>query len=413
MVNQTKRYELRLYDRTLLVFSAMADTFGNVSLSVLDGDEDARGLFPLPLTRDLGRNSLKEWLDTRVVPKNRRFVDKILAQAGLTPGDTMGIIDVCLGLSINDAYWVVPEGFAGTFTDYNLFDNELDEALALTAYTGYTSTQHRRAGLSTEWTTDGQYPKAWRRVDNALLLFKAGTEGYANSGMEPYSEFFAARAAEAFGIPHVDYDLEKWQGKLASVCPLMHDKDTAFVPFWPATGQSRFPANLAAAARVSPEAFESLRDMLVFDALVCNVDRHANNYGFLRDNHTGKMLSFAPLFDHNLALFPGDMASDFDDWPRKAGSQTPAGSNLPFDQVLQVIMAERHREALRRMLSFELTNHPVCPVDEERLDALNRYLGERARQMLAIEPTSSADVLARIEGTLPEDAFVPAAAVGV
>lgn len=413
MVNQTKRYELRLYDRTLLVFSAMADTFGNVSLSVLDGDEDARGLFPLPLTRDLGRNSLKEWLDTRVVPKNRRFVDKILAQAGLTPGDTMGIIDVCLGLSINDAYWVVPEGFAGTFADYNLFDNELDEALALTAYTGYTSTQHRRAGLSTEWTTDGQYPKAWRRVDNALLLFKAGTEGYANSGMEPYSEFFAAQAAEAFGIPHVDYDLEKWQGKLASVCPLMHDKDTAFVPFWPATGQSRFPANLAAAARVSPEAFESLRDMLVFDALVCNVDRHANNYGFLRDNHTGKMLSFAPLFDHNLALFPGDMASDFDDWPRKAGSQTPAGSNLPFDQVLQVIMAERHREALRRMLSFELTNHPVCPVDEERLDALNRYLGERARQMLAIEPTSSADVLARIEGTLPEDAFVPAAAVGV
>lgn len=413
MVNQTKRYELRLYDRTLLVFSAMADTFGNVSLSVLDGDEDARGLFPLPLTRDLGRNSLKEWLDTRVVPKNRRFVDKILAQAGLTPGDTMGIIDVCLGLSINDAYWVVPEGFAGTFADYNLFDNELDEALALTAYTGYTSTQHRRAGLSTEWTTDGQYPKAWRRVDNALLLFKAGTEGYANSGMEPYSEFFAAQAAEAFGIPHVDYDLEKWQGKLASVCPLMHGKDTAFVPFWPATGQSRFPANLAAAARVSPEAFESLRDMLVLDALVCNVDRHANNYGFLRDNRTGKMLSFAPLFDHNLALFPGDMASDFDDWPRKAGSQTPAGSNLPFDQVLQVIMAERHREALRRMLSFELTNHPICPVDEERLDALNRYLGERARQMLAIEPTSSADVLARIEGTLPEDAFVPAAAVGV
>lgn len=177
-----------------------------------------------------------------------------LAQAGLTPGDTMGIIDVCLGLSINDAYWVVPEGFAGTFAAYNLFDNELDEALALTAYTGYPSTQHRRAGLSTEWTTDGQYPKTWRRIDDALLLFKAGTEGYANSGMEPYSEFFAAQAAEAFGIPPVDYDLEKWLGKLASVCPLIHDKDTAFVPFWPATGQSRFPANLAAAARVSPEA---------------------------------------------------------------------------------------------------------------------------------------------------------------
>ena len=48
MVNQTKRYELRLYDRALLVFSAMADAFGNVSFSVLDSDDDARSLFPLP-----------------------------------------------------------------------------------------------------------------------------------------------------------------------------------------------------------------------------------------------------------------------------------------------------------------------------------------------------------------------------
>ena len=42
MVNQAKRYELQLY------FSAMADAFGNVSFSVLDSDDDARSLFPLP-----------------------------------------------------------------------------------------------------------------------------------------------------------------------------------------------------------------------------------------------------------------------------------------------------------------------------------------------------------------------------
>lgn len=324
----------------------------------------------------------------------------------------MGIIDVCLGLSINDAYWVVPKGFAGTFAAYNLFDNELDEALALTAYTGYPSTQHRRAGLSTEWTTDGQYPKAWRRIDDALLLFKAGTEGYANSGMEPYSEFFAAQAAEAFGIPHVDYDLEKWQGKLASVCPLMHDKDTAFVPFRPATGQSRFPANLAAAARVSPEAFESLRDMLAFDALVCNVDRHANNYGFLRDNRSGTILSFAPPFDHNLAFSRRHGYGLRRVAPQ--GRQPDARRQQP---ALRPGAPSGHdRAAPRGAAPYTLLRadeHPVYPVDEERLDALNRLLGARVRQMLAIEPTSSADVLARIEGTLPEDAFVPAAAVGV
>ena len=48
MVNQAKRYELRLYDRALRGFSAMADAFGNVSSSVLDSGDDARSLFPLP-----------------------------------------------------------------------------------------------------------------------------------------------------------------------------------------------------------------------------------------------------------------------------------------------------------------------------------------------------------------------------
>lgn len=32
--------------------------------------------------RYLGQNPLKEWLDTRVVPKNRRFADKISPKQG-------------------------------------------------------------------------------------------------------------------------------------------------------------------------------------------------------------------------------------------------------------------------------------------------------------------------------------------
>lgn len=70
------------------------------------------------------------------------------------------------------------------------------------------------------------------------MLYKSGTEGYANAGTEPYSEFFTAQAAQAFGIDHVPYALEEWKGRLASVCPLMHKPSTAFVPFWTAAEQS-------------------------------------------------------------------------------------------------------------------------------------------------------------------------------
>lgn len=107
--------------------------------------------------------------------------------------------------------------------------------------------------------------------------------------MEPYSEYFASQLAAAMGISAVTYHLEMWKDKLASVCPLMNDIDTALVSFWAATGES-----------------------------ICNVDRHANNFGLLRDNRTGKIKGFAPLFDHNFSLFSRDMEGDFAQFKKRA-----------------------------------------------------------------------------------------------
>ena len=43
--------------------------------------------------------------------------------------------------------------------------------------------------------------------------------------------------------------------------------------------------------------------MIMFDSVVYNVDRHNENLGLLRDRDTGKILSLAPNYDNNLALF--------------------------------------------------------------------------------------------------------------
>jgi len=42
--------------------------------------------------------------------------------------------------------------------------------------------------------------------------------------------------------------------------------------------------------------------MCYLDALVLNMDRHEFNFGLLRDGDTGKVLSLAPCYDHNIAL---------------------------------------------------------------------------------------------------------------
>ena len=43
-------------------------------------------------------------------------------------------------------------------------------------------------------------------------------------------------------------------------------------------------------------------EMLVVDAITANTDRHAGNFGFLRDSNTGEYLGMAPLYDFDQVL---------------------------------------------------------------------------------------------------------------
>lgn len=380
-----RNYKLKIFDDVLLSFQVTVDEFGRISADITGYDEKKRERLPLQLLPVPTGEKILSWLESRTIPKNRRFFEQILAAAGLRQGDTLGIIDVCKGLSVNDCYWLDDGSEDVSFDDVNLFDNPLDETLAIVAYTGYTSSQRHKIGLSTEWTTDGQFPKAWRRIDNNLYLFKAGRDGFANAGMEPYSEYFAAQAAEAMGIEHVSYDLKMWKGKIASVCPLLNSREVSLVPFWVASGQSWFPGTLAAGYAFSSETCEKLRSMLVFDALICNPDRHAANYSMLRDNYTGRLIDMAPLFDHNLSLFARDMGVDLPHLNERANRiYSPAGSRLSFLENAAAVMGARQHEQLRRMVNFEFRNHPVYPVPQKRLDALNVYISVRVRELLEI-----------------------------
>jgi len=157
--------------------------------------EAQKYLFPLDLQLQLTEKGILSWLKHRVIPKHRTFADEILGSLGLSVGDTKGIIDSSMGLSLNDSYWVVPSVFNKTFAECNFYDNKFCDILSMTAFTG------RKAPLgsidrSPELTTGGMLPKAWRRTkDSDIYLYKAGTGGAANSGNEPYSEYYACQIA--------------------------------------------------------------------------------------------------------------------------------------------------------------------------------------------------------------------------
>ena len=306
-----KGYVLRLYDTDLLSFTLSERGIEGLKAQIHSVKEEARALFPLDL--ELTDDGLVKWLQRRVIPKNRAYVAEILKTFGLSVNDTKGIIDVCKGLSLNDSYWVVPQGFTGTFAQYNLYENRFSEILSLVAYTGIGQSDAAFT-TSPELTTNGMLPKAWRFIEGeGIYLYKGGTFGAANTGNEPYSEFYASQVAQAMGLDAVAYELENWKGILASRCKLFTDIDTSYIPIGRIVREGGLKACLEYYRQLGPEAYEQVRSMLVFDAVIYNEDRHFGNFGVLRDNHTGKVTGAAPVFDNGMSLFNFAMPEDFQD----------------------------------------------------------------------------------------------------
>lgn len=377
----TNRYSIRLYDEELITFSLEEKGLEGLRANILSSNLRKENIFPLDLEQT--NEGIVKWLEKRVIPKNRQFVDEILKTLGLSANNTKGIIDVCLGLSLNDSYWVVPTDFDGRFADYNLYENRFSEALSLVAYTG-AGVSRESFSTSPELTTNGMLRKAWRMIEGeGIYLYKGGTQGAANAGNEPYSEYYACQIADAMGLSCVSYDLENWKGILASKCRLFTDIDTAFVPIGRILNRCTLKQCLDYYASLGEEFYEQLCSMLVFDSVIYNEDRHFGNFGLLRDNHTGRIISPAPIFDNGLSLFNYAMPEDF----KKLGEYAKTRSNpyrISYEDICREVMGARQKAQLRRLIGFTFKRHPFINLPEERLTAIETQISERVRELLAL-----------------------------
>ena len=378
-------YILRLFDIDLVRFTLQEEGLKGLVANILWVNNNLKNCFPLDL--ELTSEGLIKWLERRVIPKNRTFVEKILESLGLHMNDTKGIIDVCKGLSLNDSFWIVPEGFEGTFDQYNLYDNRFSEMLSLVAYTGIGNSVEAFS-TSPELTTNGMLPKAWRFIESdGIYLYKGGTSGASNTGNEPYSEYYASQVAKAMGLPAVTYELENWKGILASKCKLFTSKDIAFVPIGRIVKTGGVQATLDYFERLSPTDFEQVKSMLVFDAVIYNEDRHFGNFGVLRDNHSGKILGAAPIFDNGLSLFNFAVKSDFKDLDSYAKTRTTPYGAVTYETICKNVIGKTQLAQLRKLIGFRFERHPKINWEEERLTAIEKHIQKRVQMLLELSHT--------------------------
>lgn len=374
-------YEIRHFDSTLIKFSATDNSnIPEVDIKYINKEQEY--LFPLDLK--VTPEGISRWLKNRTIPKNRAYVHNFLSKCGLNINRPMNVIKVSKGLSLNDSYWIVEEGFDGKFADYNLYENRFSRILALIAFTGFGSSMRTSLLSSPEFTTNGMLPKCWRRINGEIKLYKGGTSGASNTGNEPYSEYYAYQIAKEMGIDAISYGLSKWKGELCSTCSIFTDKNHSFMPVGRIVTSGGIDAVKKFYKELGPDYVKALNDMFVLDALIYNTDRHFGNFGFIIDSCTNKIIAPAPLFDHGNSLFN---YAGIDDLESTETLSMYADTMYPcvyddFVTCAKEVLTSDHRKYLRKLLEFKFKKNSRYNLPDKRLKLIEKQIQKRAKELL-------------------------------
>ena len=376
-------YYLKLFNKTLLRF----DMDKELNVSNIDILCDDIKLFPENL-KEVNSESVKHFILNKLIPKNRANLECFLSAVNIELDDFKAILDYSKGLSIIDAYWITRDDGL-RYEDFNLFDNDISKELSLSIFNG-TKTKINNTVLSPEFTTNGAIPKCWIKKDDGYYLYKSSTGylGFANTGNEPYSEYYACQLLKELGIPYINYDLEMYQNELVSVCKIFTSKDIAYVPI-------HLIANIDDIDKaynwcLEHNLEEAFGNMIIFDALIYNHDRHLGNFGIIKDNHTGDILGMAPIFDNGAGLLAytslskfKDLAT-FEDYYKNNNDFNMSNYWIDFRDLVKKYCTSKQLDKLKKLDNFKFTKHPRYNLLEDRLEYLNILIDYRIKELMSL-----------------------------
>ncbi|MDR3240112.1 MAG: HipA domain-containing protein [Clostridiales bacterium] len=162
--------------------------------------------------------------------------------------------------------------------------------------------------MSPDNTSDGWLKKKWIIADNKRMLVKGGS---GTVQQEPFNEALATAIARRLNIPHAPYTVIYEGGKPLSVCEDFITRDTDLVSAWHIIGAAKQRGSISQYQHFIdccktlgiPNAVQSIDQMLALDFLLCNQDRHYNNFGAVRNANTLEWLGLAPIYDCGTSMW--------------------------------------------------------------------------------------------------------------
>ena len=326
----------------------------------------------------IDRKALNDWWTGRSIPASRAGLNDALMSIGVSSPTLL--LEKCYGLSLSDQYWICANGSGLTWETVNFFHNDFSKDMGEVLFGHEPPDPDRISFVSPDNTSDGWLRKKWIIAGGKRYLMKGGS-GYFQQ--EPYNEVIACAIMRRLGIVHVTYTLTVDSGKPYSLCENFITPETELIPAWRVLQTQKQPNHVSSRDHFFaccdtlgiPGVRQALDRMLTVDYIICNEDRHWNNFGLVRCADTLEWIGFAPVFDSGTSLW----------YDKRVGAKAEC---KPFrkDHAEQIKLVNDFAwfdiDSLRGLEDeiLEILSSSG-DVDKERREAMAKAVADRARQI--------------------------------
>ena len=282
---------------------------GNTPVALIENGEISKVIEPslIPLHFLFAEDpSLKSWLRQRSLDTSRTNSRFVLRELDSDKADITQIVLSVNAATITDNFWIKENGSEKTYEQTRFHQDHLAKVALLGSSAGIVVPPDHH---SPELTNTGTFEKCWHLENGQWWLYKKGNPEHT------FSELAAQSSGRYLNINMAIYQYVS-RNEIGNIFDCRAPASLSVVKtldftggvfnFEPAAdlGCSRDDAvkNYQILKRLSPAAAQEYKKMVLLDTLTYNIDRHLFNFGVLRDQTTGQVVSLAPIFDHNLSL---------------------------------------------------------------------------------------------------------------
>ena len=258
-------------------------------------------LLPLYLKRTM---DMEGWLASRAIDAHRTNSRLLKKALRIHTADDAQVALTVNAATVTDRYWFRPEGSTACYDDIRFKENYFDSLALRGDPDGFSHKPSR----TPELTNTGSFEKCWRLIDGNWWMYKSGNDN------EYFSELFICRLGEKLGFAMAHYEMD---GGYIRSENFIDGTDLIFEPASSMMGENDdYSDCFNTIYAISPTLAKQYLQIVQLDTVCYNMDRHTENFGFLREAHSGKIVSMAPNYDNNIALisrgYPNDVSREHD-----------------------------------------------------------------------------------------------------